>query len=158
MHASLSLMRTVSNTQKINIRPMTPEDIDSIIAIDTKITGIHRTLTYAKPHGSFFGGELGIGMVAEANGKVVGFILGRLAPSPRGWLNAWAHFIGVDPDYQRRGVGTKLVEGFVARCKTRRAKTMHMMINWYDWEMVAFLQSLGFSRGDLSDFVMAVEE
>ena len=148
----------MSNAEKINIRPMAPEDVDSVIAINTKIANADRTLTYANPRGSYFGGELDISVVAEANGKVVGFILGRLETSPRGWLNAWAHFIGVDPDYYRRGVGTKLMKSFVARCKTQGVKTVHMMVNWHDWKMVAFLQSLGFSRGDLTDFGVAVEE
>jgi len=148
----------VSGTEKITIRPMVPDDVDNIVAINTKIAGADRALTYASPRYSYLGGELSISMVAEVDGKIVGFILGRLEDSARGWLDAWTHFMGVDPDYYRQGVGTKLMEGFITRCKAQGAKAVHMMVNWNDWKIVAFLQSLGFSRGNMVDFVASVEE
>jgi len=29
---------------------------------------------------------------------------------------------------------------------------VHVMVNWRDWWMLSFFESLGFSRGDLTDF------
>ena len=49
-------------------------------------------------------------LVAEADGKLVGFALGRVMEKPRSaWRYGWLLWLGVDPRFKRSGVATRLV-------------------------------------------------
>jgi N-acetylglutamate synthase-like GNAT family acetyltransferase len=91
--------------------------------------------------------------VAEAKGKIVGFVLGRVVGSPTELHDvAWIELIGILPEFQHQGIGRKMVEAWKERCRKKGIKKVHIMINWRDWWMLSFFESLGFSRGDLTDF------
>jgi N-acetylglutamate synthase-like GNAT family acetyltransferase len=132
---------------KINIREITDEDIEAVLAIDKKIVGDQRALTYKDPIDSYLGGEYSVSFVAEVNGKIVGFALARLRDTDTGWLQA----VGIDPEYRHQRIGAKLVEAVAARCRSRGAKTLHTVARWRDWWMLSFLSSLEFSRGEMVD-------
>ena len=87
----------------IRIRPMEPEDIDSVLAIDRKISGVRRAVTYTDLITGDLGGVLDLSFVAEVNGQVAGFILARRAyvgePVTEVGL---IQILGVDPDYWRQ--------------------------------------------------------
>jgi N-acetylglutamate synthase-like GNAT family acetyltransferase len=140
-------MGSTKRRGKINIREATEEDIDAMLVVDKKIVGKERAITYRDPISFYLGGELGMSFVAEADGKIVGFALGRLRDPNTGWLQA----IAIDPEYHHKGIGTKLVEAVVARCRSKGAKTVHTVVSWRDWWMLSFLNSLGFSRGEMVD-------
>ncbi len=140
-------MGSTKRRGKINIREATEEDIDAMLVVDKKIVGKERAITYRDPISFYLGGELGMSFVAEADGKIVGFALGRLRDPNTGWLQA----IAIDPEYHHRGIGTKLVEAVVARCHSKGVKTVHTVVSWRDWWMLSFLNSLGFSRGEMVD-------
>ena len=140
-------MGSTKRRGKINIREATEEDIDAMLVVDKKIVGKERAITYRDPISFYLGGELGMSFVAEADGKIVGFALGRLRDPNTGWLQA----IAIDPEYHHKEIGTKLVEAVVARCHSKGAKTVHTVVSWHDWWMLSFLNSLGFSRGEMVD-------
>ncbi|HEX9048584.1 MAG TPA: GNAT family N-acetyltransferase, partial [Verrucomicrobiae bacterium] len=49
-------------------------------------------------------------LVAEADGRVVGFALGRVMEKPRSaWRYGWLLWLGVEPRFKRTGVATRLV-------------------------------------------------
>ena len=149
---------TSKHEPKITIRGLRQEDIDGVLAIDRKIVGTQRALSYATTPGSYVGGELDMSVVAEANGEIVGFLLGRIADSPHGVADyAWLNMIGVDPGYRRQGIGRRLVEAFEECCRQRGASTIHVMVNWHDWWLLSFLGSLEFGRGDMAEFVKYIE-
>jgi ribosomal protein S18 acetylase RimI-like enzyme len=59
-------------------------------------------------------------LVAEADGKVVGFALGRVMEKPRSaWRYGWLLWLGVDRRFKRGGIATRLVNQlkglFIAR-------------------------------------------
>lgn len=143
---------------QVSIRDMREEDIGSVLDIDRRITGSRRAITYAAVPSSYVGGELEASMVAEASGRIVGFLLGRITDSPRGLADsAWVQLIGVDPSYQRQGVGTRLVQAFMARCREKGARSVHIMVSWHDWWMLSFLRSVGFARGEMAEFIKPIE-
>jgi ribosomal protein S18 acetylase RimI-like enzyme len=50
-------------------------------------------------------------LVAEADGKVVGFALGRVMEKPRSaWRYGWLLWLGVEPRFKRSGVATRLMK------------------------------------------------
>ena len=97
-------------SQALAIRPMQPTDLDQIVAIDLKVLGRPRPeywemkleLAGQRPHMA--------ALVAEHEGQVVGFIIGGASrweygmPTHIGWIDT----IGVDPDFQRKGVARAL--------------------------------------------------
>lgn len=137
----------------VKIREMRPEDVEGILEIERVTKGDKRAATYAPVPDSCIGGELGSSVVAEVKDKIVGFVLGRVVASPTELRYvAWVELIGILPAYQHQGVGRKMVEVWKERCRKKGIKKVHVMINWRDWWMLSFFESLGFCRGDLTDF------
>jgi N-acetylglutamate synthase-like GNAT family acetyltransferase len=137
----------------ISIREMSEEDVEGILEIERQTKEQYRSVTYAPLPDSCIGGEVDNSIVAEDNGRIIGFVLARTVRSPVE-LNdvAWIELIGILPEYQRRGIGKRMVEAWKERCRQKGINKVHIMINWRDWWMQSFFESRGFSRGDLVDF------
>ena len=137
----------------IKIRQMRSEDVEGILAIEREATGSHRAVTYAPVPDSCIGGEVDTSIVVEVGNKIVGFVLGRIVGSPTELRDvAWIELIGIHPEYQRKGIGKKMIEAWKERCRKKGIRKLHIMINWRDWWLLSFFESIGFSRGDLIDF------
>ena len=122
------------NNTEVRVRPMTLEDLDAIFSIDHKIRDTGKAITYtnlttehifaidrhvgrqAKPI-SYVGlitedvsELLRLGLVADVEGHVRGFILGRITYAGEAANRTGAILIlGVHPDYQRKGIASQLV-------------------------------------------------
>ena len=106
---------------KVRIRPMADEDVDSVLAIDRKITGKRRAVTYTEMITGDLGGVLALSLVAEVDGEVKGFILARRVyvgepPTEVGLIQ----ILGVDPGYQRQGIASKMVNAFLNACRAKK--------------------------------------
>jgi len=138
--------------RKIRVRPMEPEDIDSVLAIDRKITGVRRAVTYTELITGDLGGVLGLSFVAEVDGEVRGFVLARRAyvgePTEVGLIQ----ILGVDPDYQRQGIATKMVNALLDTCRSKKLNAVRIMVNERDSQLQGLFQHLGFRRGKLIDY------
>lgn len=151
-------MDTPEQRLQVDIRAMTEDDIDAVMAIDRKITGINRATTYRAIPRSYVGGELDVSVVAEAGGQVIGFLFGRITDSPYGLADtAWLELIGVDPSCQRQGIGTRLAQAFTEHCRDKGVTSLHIMVSWHDWWLLSFLRSLGFTRGEMAEFIKPIE-
>ena len=138
---------------KIRIRPMEHEDIDSVLVIDRKITGVRRAVTYTELITGDLGGVLALSFVAEVDGVVQGFLLARriyivAPPSEVGLIQ----ILGVDPDYQRQGIATKMVDALLDTCREKKLSAVRIMINQNDTQLVGLFEHLGFRRGELIDY------
>ena len=138
---------------RVRIRPMEPEDIDSVLAIDRKITGVRRAITYTDLITGDLGGVLGLSFVAEVNGQVAGFILARRAyvgePVTEVGL---IQILGVDPDYWRQGIAAKLVNALLQTCRAKKLGAVRIMVNERDSQLRGLFEHLGFTRGKLIDY------
>jgi len=139
---------------QVSIRKMTESDIEGVLAIDRKITGQDRALTYATIPGSYVGGQLAMSVVAEAECLIVGFLLGEMVASP--YLEtdiALVQIIGVDPAYRQLRIGEKLVQAFLECCKAQGVDSIHAMVSVHDGWMQSFLRSTHFKQGEMVEFV-----
>jgi ribosomal protein S18 acetylase RimI-like enzyme len=140
---------------QVNIREMNERDIEEILAIDRKITGQNRAFTYDS---SPLGGELLMSVVAEAKGRIVGFLLGRKMTSSYEATNiAVVQNIGVDPAYLHHHIGTMLMHGFVERCKKDGLDSIHAMVRSQDDQLIPFLRSMDFIDGKLVELVKPLD-
>jgi ribosomal protein S18 acetylase RimI-like enzyme len=78
-------------------------------------------------------------MIAEYEEKVVGVIVGTIDGS-RGYF----YRLAVDPDYQRHGVGRKLVEALEKRFKEKGVNRVFIMVNQDNKKVIPFYHSLGY--------------
>ena len=131
----------------IIIKEVNEDDIEAVLSIDKKIVGDDRAITYRDPITFYLGGESGVSFLALEDGKPIGFALGRLRDPENGWLQA----VAIDPDYRRRDLGTKLVQALINGMRSKGVKNIHTIVSWRDWGMLSFLNSLGFTRGEMVD-------
>ncbi len=148
----------------LKIRSLNEDDLDAVVEIDRKILG--------KARRDYWRRKIGYAdiyprpaLVAEIDGKVVGFILGSVSgwefgvPDTVGWIDT----IGVDPDYQGRGVGKtlfkSLIENFRHTGKEERPEAkeskiegvnvVYTLVRWNDWSLLRFFEEMGFRKGDM---------
>lgn len=151
-------MATVNQQPQVDIRDLREEDIDAVLAIDQKVAGDDRATTYAISPSSDIAGELDVSVVAEVSGKVVGFLLGQLADSRYETADtAWLRLIGIAPDYQRLGIGSRMMQAFLERCRRKKVQSVRIMISWNDWWMLSFVGSLGFTRAERVEYFKTID-
>jgi ribosomal protein S18 acetylase RimI-like enzyme len=137
----------------IRIRGMEHEDIESVLAIDRKISGVRRAVTYTDLITGDLGKVLDLSFVAEVRGQVAGFILARHAVVGEPLVEVGLiQVMGVDPDYWRRGIASRLVKALLERCQSKGLKTVRVMVNERDSQLQGFFQRIGFHRGQLIDY------
>jgi ribosomal protein S18 acetylase RimI-like enzyme len=147
-------MATIERKQnKVRIRPMEPEDIDSVLAIDSKITGVRRAATYT----DLIIGDLGkipdLSFVAEVNGEVQGFLLARRAYLGEPFNEVGLiQILGVDPDHWRQGIATKMVNALLDTCQEKKLNAVQIMVDERDNQLQNLFQRLGFRHGKLIDY------
>lgn len=143
---------------KIRIRPMTEGDLDAIIEIDKKVLGEERA-DYWKRKISLRNERSTIThLVAEAEGKLVGFILGDISgwefhiPNTIGWVDT----LGVDPAYQREGLAGALLNQMIKNFRQRGVETIYTLVNWSSWDLLQFFKKAGFTRGDMINLELKI--
>ena len=143
----------------LSIRAVNVGDIDAIVDIDHRVLGKSRPDYWKKlvpqnPQYPFSS------LVAEFEGKVIGFVVGEVSgwefgvPDTIGWLS----IIGVDPDYQHQGVARRLSQEFVKNLKAIGVSVIYTLVNWNDWDLLKFFRAMGFARGgDMINLELKIE-
>ena len=144
---------------RVIVRPMTEEDITGVLAVDRKIFGRNRSLTYSDPVQDYVGGEVNLSCVAEVDGKVTGFILCHLAEPRLGMPKvAWIGSIGVDPDLRHRGIAGELVKALLKQCQSLKLNEIHVMADRHDEVLEGFLSFMNFRPAELVHYVRSIGE
>jgi len=138
----------------LSLRTMTDNDLAAIVEIDKKIVGKDRMVSWPQKASSHFKTYYPpLSFVAEVDDRVVGFIIGVIMGAEYGLpLSGWINIIGIDPEYQGRGLASMLLKSFVEACHRRGIKA-RLMVHQKDGSLKKVLGSLGFQQGDLVDFV-----
>lgn len=141
--------------KEISIRNLEKTDLESIVDIEERLTGVARRAYWEKrieiseairPHWA--------SIVAEAHNRVVGFIFGRAGELEFGLPStvAWIEIIGVDPAYRGHGVGRVLIEHFTASAEDHDIKTIFTLVNNDNKDMAGFFGHVGFIQGKMLHF------
>jgi ribosomal protein S18 acetylase RimI-like enzyme len=136
--------------ERIRIRLMKAEDLGDVIRIDEKVLSRSRKDYYEQRFELLFksGEYLPTSLVAENDkGSVVGFIMGELYVGEFGISKAGASIdtIGVDPAYQRIGIGKRLMDEFVAHLKELDVTKINTLVDKNDVGLTKYFRSNKFS-------------
>ena len=134
------------NERSITIRLMKAEDYDAVLSIDGKVLQTPRPEYYQIKFEKLFGSKnyLPTSMVAEdENGTVVGFVMGELYMGEFGIFQEEARLdtIGVDPDYQHKGIGEHLIDEFMDHLKQIGVQKVHTLVAWNDPKLIQFFSA-----------------
>jgi ribosomal protein S18 acetylase RimI-like enzyme len=104
------------------------------------------------------GGALDLSFVSEVDGKVAGFILARLTYVGVPFIEiAIIQAIVADPDYQRRGIASRLVNVLLEHCHAEGISTIRAVADERNADLKRFFQRLGFRRSELVNYVRTFE-
>jgi len=157
----LVMHRTVGRTKLwkeasagVKIRPLSLDNIKDIVRIEKRIEGKlgiinEERMEYLK-EATRYNIERSDPMMslgAELDENIVGFIIGeiRIWEFGIGEKTGWIRILGVDPDFQRRGIGRKLGEALLEHLERRGIKRVRTMAEWYTGDLISFFKSLGFN-------------
>ena len=142
----------------LRIRTMTDDDMAPLVEIDKKLAVEDRISSWPQKVSTHFKNYYPpLSFVAEVDSKVVGFIIGGIMGAEYALpLSGWINIMGVDLEYQRRGIGGMLLNSFIRECHQRGIKA-RIMVRRGDERLKKLVLSLGFKQGDLMDFVRGFE-
>jgi predicted N-acetyltransferase YhbS len=135
---------------QIRPRPLTPGDLDAVVAIDGSITGrtrrgyFERRLAMAlrepKLHAQF---------AVDEGGRLAGYVLGRVLEGEFGRNEPAMRLevIGVRPEARGRGIGPALEQALEGGARHRGLKEMRTGASWRDHAMLGFLDTAGYRLG-----------
>jgi GNAT superfamily N-acetyltransferase len=131
----------------VAVRNLAPGDLEAVVRIDTRLAGRSRREFFArKIVEATRESGIRISLLAELDGCVAGFLLGRLyygefgLPEPTAIVDA----VGVDPDFRGRGVGDALVKQLDQNMRAIGIESIQTQVEWTQSELLGFLRAEGF--------------
>lgn len=149
-----------ADTGAVVIRPARRGDLEAVIAIDARVTGLPKR-DYWQSLYRRYGAKRDAGrqfLVAIAGGEVVGFVIGEVrdwefgAP-PCGWVFA----IDVRPDARLAGIGTRLLESICASFRRAGVRKVRTMLASDNTLILSFFRSQGMMAGRFIPLEMDLE-
>ena len=138
------------NESTINIRLMKADDFDAVVGIDEKVLKASRPEYYKMKFEKLFKSKdyLPTSLVAEEeDGTVVGFVMGELYMGEYGIFQQEATLdtIGVDPQFQHKGIGKQLINEFMDHLKKVGVQKINTLVGWNDSKLIQFFSANHFS-------------
>ncbi len=134
----------------VTIRPARRADLDPVVAIDAVVTGLEKRNYWRSVYQRYAAtAEAGRQfLVADAGGRVVGFVIGEVrdwefGSPPCGWVFA----IDVQPDARLAGVGTRLLESICAAFRRAGVRKVRTMLSRENTLILSFFRSQGMMAG-----------
>jgi ribosomal protein S18 acetylase RimI-like enzyme len=154
----------------IKVRKMVADDLPRINEIDNLLAGRARVTTWPfsfEAYWEVFKPELTF--VAEVDNNIVGFLVGymkdmegthsilrqadaQVIPTLHHKKVGWIEMIGIQPEYQNKGVGRLLVEAFSKECKDNNA-AVNCLVRVDDDRLGKFYTRLGFRPWDTMVYI-----
>ena len=135
-------------SQERILRFLKQEDLDAIVAIDEAASKQNRREYYERKIASIVRNksDINCSLVAEVDGKVVGFAMGYLFFGEFGISDATATIdgIGVAPEFQHHGIAAEIVDQFVMNMKAAGVKKIYTLVSWDNFGLTKFFAAQKF--------------
>lgn len=140
---------------EVRVRPADEMDISAIVAIDEKIGGQYRPEVWERRIGYYLRRDPEASVVAETDGRVVGFMLGEVRSGEFGIeeTTGWVEHLGVDPGFRGRAVGRQMLDAMLEHFRRRGARSVQTLVDEEMGEIRSFFSALGFQPSTLRPFV-----
>jgi len=132
---------------RVPVRGIQEADLRALVEIDRQITGRDRSGYLArKLDEAIHESDVRISLVAEVDGRAVGFVMARVDFGEFGLVEPTAVIdtLGVHVDYRNQGVGHALLSQLLVNLLTLRVERVRTDIEWSDHELLAFFDRCGF--------------
>jgi len=133
----------------IKIRLMKTDDFAAVVRIDEKVLKASRSDYFKLKFEELVQStdRLPTSLVAEKeDGTAVGFVMGELFIGEYGISQeATLDTIGVDPDYQHKGIGEQLIKEFVDHLTALGVRKVNTLVDSNDSRLMHFFGANGFS-------------
>lgn len=141
---------------EVRVRPLTELDISGVVKIDEKVSGNYRPDNWELRIAYYIRRDPEASQVAEADGKVVGFMLGEIRSGEFGMEEStgWIEVMGVDPSWQGKAIGRKLAEAMFAHFREVGAEQARTIVGTDSPEISSFFEKVGFSTAPLQTLEM----
>ena len=139
---------------ELTIRVLEDTDLNGVTQLAEKLGGTYRPEVWEARVTYYQRRDPEAPVVAEADGRVVGFMLGEVRSGefgleePTGWIEV----MGVDPDYRGQSVGRQLAEHILEHFKRRGASTVRTLVDEREEGIAGFFTALGFEPAGLRPF------
>ena len=135
----------------VRVRPLDELDIGGIVRVDERITGVYRPDVWEQRVGYYLRRDPESSQVAEADGRVVGFMLGDVRAGEFGLeeRSGWIERFGIDPDYRGRDLGRQLFDAIVGHFRAAGVVSVRTLVDLQDGGVAGFLTALGFAPSRL---------
>jgi ribosomal protein S18 acetylase RimI-like enzyme len=140
---------------EVRVRPVDELDISAIVGIDEKISGQYRPEVWERRVGYYLRRDPEASVIAEADGRVLGFMLGEVRSGefgieePTGWIE----HLGVDPDARGKAIGRRLAEAIMDYFRRQGVRSVRTLVDEDMGELRSFFTALGFEPSTLRPFV-----
>ena len=143
---------------EVRVRPVDELDISAIVGIDEKIGGHYRPEVWERRIGYYLRRDPEASVVAEADGRVVGFMLGEVRSGEFGIEEptGWVEHLGVDPGFRGKAVGLQMLDAMLEHFRRRGAKSVQTLVDEEMGEIRSFFSALGFQPSTLRPFVRSL--
>jgi len=133
----------------ISIREMDLGDAEFVAEIERSITKSEHKVDLVKAVQEFIKKRDGISYVATVGDKVVGYMICYILSAGFGIeRSAWIASLGVDPRYMGQGIGKRLAQVVLDRCREKSIKNVFTSVRWDSVDLLSFFKTLGFDRSE----------
>jgi len=137
----------------VSVRAVRRADLDPVIAIDATVTGLEKRTYWQRVYrryGIGARGEQRWFLVAELDGRVVGFLIGEVrdwefGSPPCGWVFA----IDVDPQVRQSGVASHLMAALSTSLRRAGVRKLRTLLARDNTLILSFFRSQGMMAAPL---------
>ena len=137
----------------VTVRAVRRPDLDPVIAIDANVTGLEKRAYWQsiyRRYGIAARGERRWFLVAELDGRVVGFLIGEVrdwefGSPPCGWVFA----LDVDPQVRQAGIASQLLATLNASLKRAGVRKLRTLLARENVLILSFFRSQGMMAAPL---------
>jgi len=132
---------------QLHVRTLSPDDLEAVVTLDQQFSGVSRLDFFSKRlQAQHQSPATFISLSASIDGHVAGFVSCYMLEGEFGGTKPIAVLdaIGVDREYQRRGVGHELFDALIEQVRQQGGRELQSVVEWDQPDLLRFFSDAGF--------------